>query len=364
MPEKLKNLFFTASFVADLGEALHRACPELDTDKFTGLVFDTSWEGRELKDRMRHITHCLHQTLDKEYPDALKLLIEAAPSFHGFDTMVFPDYVQCYGLDHWDLSLPALALFTPLCSSEYAVRPFIDQDPQRAMEYLYSWAGDENEHVRRLASEGCRPRLPWGMALPQFKKDPSPILPVLERLKDDPSEYVRKSVANNLNDISKDHPEWVLDVCERWYGHSVNTDWIVKHACRGLLKAGNRRAMHLLGLGETENVSVANLTLDRRTLCIGEELPFTFKLRVDTEDACPVRLEYAVEYARPGGKASRRVFQIRQQIFDPGTHVISRKLSLADQSTRKHYPGQHRITIFVNGVEMAQAAFELAEAQA
>jgi len=359
MPEKLKDLFFAASFVADLGEAVHRVCPEFDKAKFTRLVFDASWGGRELKDKMRHITECLHRTLDREYPDALKLLMEVAPSFHGFDSMVFPDYVQCYGLGHWDLSLPALALFTPLCSSEYAVRPFIDQDPPRAMEYLYAWAEDENEHVRRLASEGCRPRLPWGMALPKFKKDPSPILPVLEKLKDDPSEYVRKSVANNLNDISKDHPEWVLDVCERWYGHSANTGWIIKHACRGLLKAGNRRAMRLFGLGETEKVGVANLTLDRNTAAIGEGLRFSFELRVDTAEPCPVRLEYAVQYARPGGKASRKVFQIKEETFDPGTRVISRKLSLADQSTRKHYPGEHRLSIFVNGVEMAQAAFEL-----
>jgi 3-methyladenine DNA glycosylase AlkC len=359
MPEKLKDLFFTASFVAELGEALHRVCPEFDRVKFSNLVFDASWESRELKKRMRHVTECLHETLDKEYPEALKLLIEVAPSFHGFDTMAFPDYVQCYGLDHWDLSLPALAFFTTLCSSEYAVRPFIEQDPQRAMEYLYAWAEDENEHVRRLASEGCRPRLPWGMALPQFKKDPSPILPVLEKLKDDPSEYVRKSVANNLNDVSKDHPQLVLDICERWHGHSANTDWIVKHACRTMLKAGNRRAMHLFGFSDTENATVQRLTLDRHTLSVGEKLNFTFELNVDTNEARHVRLEYAVQYARPEGKVSRKVFQIKEETFDPGTHVISRKLSLADQSTRKHYPGHHQISIFVNGVEMASSGFEL-----
>ncbi|HJX38453.1 MAG TPA: DNA alkylation repair protein [Anaerolineae bacterium] len=359
MPEKLKDLFFTASFIAELAEALHRVCPDFDGDRLSNLVFDASWESRELKERMRHVTECLHETLDREYPEALEILIEIAPSFSGFDTMVFPDYVQCYGLEHWDLSLPALAFFTPLCSSEYAIRPFLDRDPQRAMEALYTWAEDENPHLRRLASEGCRPRLPWGMALPQFKKDPSPILPVLEKLKDDPSEYVRKSVANNLNEISKDHPQLVLDICERWYGHSANTDWIVKHACRGLLKAGNRRAMHLFGLAETENLSVLNLTLDRHTLSIGEELPFTFELRVDTAGPCLARLEYSVQYARPEGKVSRKMFQIKEQTFEPGTHSVSRKLSLVDQSTRQHHPGQHQVSIIVNGVEMASSGFEL-----
>ena len=359
MPEKLKDLFFTASFVADLGEALHRVFPEFDRDKFTRLVFDASWESRELKERMRHVTECLHETLDKEYPEALEILIGIAPSFSGFDTMVFPDYVERYGLDRWELSLPALALFTPLCSSEFAIRPFLDQDPETAMRYLYTWAEDQNHHVRRLASEGCRPRLPWGMTLPQFKKDPTPVLPILEKLKNDESDYVRKSVANNLNEISKDHPQLVLDICERWYGQTANTDWIVKHACRTMLKAGNQRAMHLFGLGETENVSVLNLTLDRRALSIGEELPFTFELRVDTAEACRVRLEYAVQYARPEGKVSRKVFQIKEETFEPGTHLVSRKLSLADQSTRRHYPGQHRISIFVNGAEMASSDFDL-----
>src|SRR4030042_5071020 len=238
MPQKLKALFFTASFIAELAEALHRVCDDFDGDRCSNLVFDASWESRELKERRRHVTECLHETLDREYPEALEILIEIAPSFSGFDTMVFPDYVQCYGLEHWDLSLPALAFFTPLCSSEYAIRPFLDRDPQRAMEALYAWAEDENPHLRRLASAGCRPRLPWGVALPQFKKDTSPILPVLEKLKDDPPQNVRKSVANNPNDIFKDHPQLVLDICERWYRHSANTDWIAQHDSRGLLKTG------------------------------------------------------------------------------------------------------------------------------
>jgi 3-methyladenine DNA glycosylase AlkC len=359
MPEKLKNLFFTASFVTQLGYAIQRVHPDFDKQKFSSLVFDAHWQKRELKEKMRHITGCLQATLDKEFPEALEILTEVAPSFSGFDSMVFPDYVQYYGLDHWDLSLPALAFFTTLCSSEYAVRPFLDQDPERAMEYLHTWAEDENEHVRRLASEGCRPRLPWGMALPRFKNDPSLILPVLDKLKDDPSEYVRKSVANNLNDISKDHPELVLDVCERWQGQSANTDWIVKHACRGLLKSGNRRAMRLFGFADTENVAIQDLTLDRSTLPVGEELTLTFNLRVDTEEACRVRLEYEVQYARPAGKASRKVFQIREGNFEPGRYTISRKLSFIDRSTRKHYPGEHGISIVVNGVEMAKTVFEL-----
>ena len=362
MPEKLKDLFFTASFVTQLGDAIQRVYPDFDQEKLSSLVFDAHWETRELKERMRHVTNCLHETLARGFPEALEILIEIAPAFRGFDSMVFPDYVECYGMDHWDLSLPALALFTPLCSSEYAIRPFLDQDGERAMEYLYAWTEDDNHHVRRLASEGCRPRLPWGMALPRFKKDPSPILPVLEKLKDDPSEYVRKSVANNLNAISKDHPELVLDVCERWYGHTANTDWIVKHACRTMLRAGNRRAMLLFGFADPTQINVNPLRLDRETLNIGEDLHFTFELSVDTDAACKVRLEYVIEYARPGEKTSRKVFQIREASLQPGSHTISRKHSFMDQSTRKHYPGRHQILLIVNGVETARASLELTNA--
>jgi 3-methyladenine DNA glycosylase AlkC len=362
MPEKLKDIFFTASFVTQLGDAIQRVCPDFDGQKLSSLVFDGDWESRELKERMRHVTHCLHETLAKGFPEALEILLEVAPSFRGFDSMVFPDYVERYGMDHWDLSLPALAFFTPLCSSEYAVRPFLHQNPQRAMEYLFAWAEDENEHVRRLASEGCRPRLPWGMALPRFKKDPSPILPVLEKLKYDPSEYVRNSVANNLNEISKDHPDLVLDICERWYGQSASTDWIVKHACRTLLKSGNSRAMQLFGFADPTQLSVDNLRLERQSLEIGEDLTFTFEIRADTDASCKVRLEYVVEYARPGGKTSRKVFQLRETSLQPGSHTLSKRHSFMDQSTRKHYPGEHQIVLIVNGVEAARASVQLTEA--
>jgi 3-methyladenine DNA glycosylase AlkC len=301
----------------------------------------------------------LHETLPNDYATALEILKQVAPAFSGFDAMVFPDYVECYGLEHWDLSLPALALFTTLCSSEFAIRPFIAQDPELAMATMREWAKDESEHVRRLASEGCRPRLPWATALPVFKKDPSLILPILETLKEDEAEYVRKSVANNLNDISKDHPDLVLDICERWYGHSEHTDWIVKHACRTMLKAANRRAMMLFGFGDPTHISVHKLNLGEGAICIGDDLPFTFELSVDGDKACLVRLEMGVTYAKARGKQSTKIFQIKEASFDPGRHPIRRKHSFRDLSTRKHYSGRHQISIIVNGVEKATAGFEL-----
>jgi 3-methyladenine DNA glycosylase AlkC len=273
--------------------------------------------------------------------------------------MVFPDFVECYGINYFDLSMKTLKFFTPLCSSEFAVRPFIAMDPERAMVFVMDWAEDEDQHVRRLASEGCRPRLPWGMALKVFKLDPTPILPVLKKLKDDPSEYVRRSVANNLNDISKDHPEVVLEVCEQWYGKSTDVDWVVKHACRGLLKAGNRRAMLLFGFSDPLTIHVKNLVIDKDKLGIGGDVRFTFNLHVETQRESKVRLEYKVDFVKARGKRSPKIFQFGERILDPGEHTFTKTHSFVDRSTRKHYPGEHRITIIVNGVAKASVSFEL-----
>jgi len=362
MPEKLKDVLFSRESLHGLADAIVAVDPQFDRQVFLTLVQSGGWEERELLDRMHHVTYCLHETLPPDFPVALDILKKVAPSLRGFYPVVCSDYVERYGLEHWELSMPALAFFTRFGSSEFAVRPFIAHDPARAMVVLASWADDPNHHVRRLASEGCRPSLPWGMDLPMFQQDPTPILPILEKLKDDESEYVRKSVANNLNAISKDHPDLALDIAERWYGRSPRTDWIVRHALRTLLKGGNTRALLLLGVAEQGRVRVENLTPEQATLPIGEELRYQFTLHVDGQTPCQVRLELAVDYVKSRGRLSRKVFAIRADRFAPGSHVISRKLSFADRSTRRHYPGRHYLTVVVNGVEMAKASVLLTQA--
>ena len=211
--------------------------------------------------------------------------------------------------------------------------------------------------MRRLASEGCRPRLPWAMALPKFKKDPTPLLPILEHLKNDPSETVRRSVANNLNDISKDNPVIALDVCERWHGQSTETDKIVKHACRGLLKAGDKRALAIFGYSDPADLVISNFTLATPSLRIGDNLEFSFTMELQHKSK--VRLEYAIHYVKAKGQLSKKVFKITENDYKAGSHSYKRKHSLADMSTRKHYPGTHRISLFVNGEEKIKDTFEL-----
>ncbi len=359
MAEKLKEMFLTKSTIKDFSETIRRFYSAFDQEKFLSLVFDSEFEGRELKARMRHTTECLIQTLPEPYEEAVGILKQAAPHVKGFESMCLPDYVELRGLDDWDTSLDAMEHFTRISSSEFAIRPFIIKDTKRAMAFMLKLADDEHVNVRRFSSEGCRPRLPWAMAIPVLKRDPSLILPILEKLKDDDSEFVRRSVSNNLNDISKDHPELVLDICERWFGKSEKTDWVIKRACRTMLKAGVSRAMVLFGFGDPANICVGNLSLGKNKLAIGEKLRFEFELQVDTKKESKVRLEYAVYFAKARSKVSRKVFKITENTYSPGKHKLTRNHSFADMSTRKHYPGEHRISIIVNGVEKAEAALVL-----
>lgn len=361
MAERLKDRFFSEKFIVNLGKAILKVNPDFDQSAFIGLIYNEGWEDRELKQKMNHTSKSLAATLPKDYPEALRILCEVAPNFQGFDAMVFPDFVENYGLEDWDISLQALAKFTKLCSSEFAIRPFLAKDPERGMDQMLKWAKEKNPHLRRLASEGCRPRLPWAMALSTFKKDPGPIIPIMETLKDDPSEYVRMSVANNLNDISKDHPDLVLDTCEQWYGQSKNTDWIVKRACRTLLKAGNTRALLLFGFGDPGPVLIKGPDFDKQSLPIGDDLRFTFTMSLEQRESYRIRLEYRVYFTKANGKLAGKVFQIREAIFKPGSHTISRKHSFKDLSTRKHYPGEHQISIIVNGEEKVKGHFMLLE---
>jgi 3-methyladenine DNA glycosylase AlkC len=320
-------------------------------------MFDESFKEKELLDKMRHTTKCLFETLPKPYEKALNILIKAAPDVKGFEAMALPDFVATYGMDEWDLSLPALGHFTKYYSSELAIRPFLAKDPEKGLTYMAAWADDRDAKVRRLASEGCRPMLPWAMALPKFKKDPSPIFPILEKLKTDSSEDVRRSVANNLNDISKDNPELALGICEKWHGQSENTDKIVKHACRTMLKAGNKRALAIFGYSNPSLIEVTNLRLDKKALKIGDILTFSFDITVEKKSK--VRLEHTVYFVKAKGKLSKKVFKITEKDYDSGTYSISKKQSFQEQTTRKHYPGTHQISIIVNGEEKAKASFEL-----
>lgn len=359
MAEPLKNLY-SRSLVQTLADSLNKQYPSFNQKQFLQTVFDEQWTHRELKQRMRHITHSVHKHLPVSYGQQIEILSGIAHQFSGFTAIVFPDFVEVYGLDHPDISIPALEYYTQFSTSEYAVRPFIIKYESRMVKQHLKWAKHTNHHVRRLASEGIRPRLPWAMALPAFKKDPSALLPILELLKQDESEYVRKSVANNLNDISKDHPQTVLDIVKQWQGTSKETDWIVKHASRSLLKQGHTEALSAFGLNHKLKVAVTDLTLSKSKLNIGDSFQFSFEVQLLEKKAEPIRLEYRIYFMKSNGKPAGKIFQIGTYTTEPQQILSIRKShAFADLSTRKHYPGAHRLAVVVNGSELAEGSFML-----
>ena len=356
---KLLKDHFDRSYLTRLVDEIQKYEPAFPKRKMLSFVFDAHWEQKELKQRMRHISHAMREYLPADYESALHILRQAAPQFGGFEAMFFPDFVEVYGLDEWDLSLSALEHFTKYSSSEFAVRPFILQDQQRMMRQMKRWAASKNHHVRRLASEGSRPRLPWAMALPQFKKDPAPTLPLLEKLKEDPSEYVRRSVANHLNDISKDHPEIVIDIAKQWIKGKPETQWIVKHASRTLLKQGEPEVLALFGYQAPVGIHVQGFQITPQVIAQGEDVQFEFELVSDSGELGLLRLEYAIDFVRQRGPASRKVFKISEGSVSRKSRAYSRRHSFQPISTRKYYPGTHQITIIVNGQEMIDDQFEL-----
>ncbi len=317
MADALKDMYSRA-FFEGLANKVAEAYPPFDRVAYLERVFASDWDALELKQRMRRGAEALRPGLPAAYEDALDVVLRAADLCgSGFPYMLFPDFVEVYGLDDPERSLPALARLTKYSSSEFAVRPYMVRYPELALRAMREWAESEDEHVRRLASEGCRPRLPWGMALAAFKRDPSPILPILERLKRDPSEYVRRSVANNLNDISKDHPRLALDLASRWLGEHPHTDWIAKHACRSLLKKCVPEALALFGVGDASGVRVERFAASSGFVEEGGALEASFALNVEAESPRKLRVEYAIDYVKANGSTSRKLFKLAEREFPP-----------------------------------------------
>jgi len=367
MPEPLKNRY-THESLHDLALRVRSVYPSFTVDDFVADIMDETWEALELKASMRQISINLGKYLPGNYEQALGILDRVSadypPGISDFTLMCFPDFVAIHGQDerHWDLSIAALARYTQYSTSEFAVRPFIIKHEERMMAQMGTWAKHENEHVRRLASEGCRPALPWGQALASFKKDPLPVLGILEQLKSDSSLYVRKSVANNLNDISKTHPDLVIKTVRSWYGKNVHTDWIVKHACRTLLKKGNKDVLGIFGFADGDCVHVANFALGGTSVPIGEGITFSFT--IEAKKAAKLRLEYGIDYVKANGKRNRKIFQISEiSLQKNGKKSYTKSHSFAAVSTRKHYPGAHSVALLVNGAEHGTLDFEVLAAQ-
>lgn len=353
-----------AHSVDEIAAAIAVVVAEFDERGFVAAVFDQDWEERAFKQRIRHIAVTARDFIGGDYTAGLAVLRKAAlglPSA-GLAVWCLNDFVEEFGVDAPDQSLPALEQFTKIASAEFAVRPFIRRYPEMMAAQMLKWARSDDPSVRRLASEGFRPRLRWGMGLPRIKRDPSPVLPVLELLRSDPSETVRRSVANNLNDISKDHPEIVVATPAKWGGETTEAVTLRKHPLRTLLKKGHAGAMELLGFAKDAAIKVVGMAVVPPTATVGEHVVVEFQVVSTSDRPQQLMIDYAVVYQTASGTGSRKVFKGKVEELGAGASVeLRRKVSLRQMTTRRICPGPHLAEAQVNGVVRAAAEFDVVE---
>jgi 3-methyladenine DNA glycosylase AlkC len=325
----------------------------------------------ELKARVHHLIAVLHRHYDMPFKKLSKYLqdlpqvwdrAEAANNNAGFAAWPLIDYIAAHGLQYPKEALQTLEKLTPLFSAEFAVRPFIQQHTDVTYAKLLEWCEHPSEHVRRLASEGSRPRLPWAMRLPQYINDPRPLAAILEKLKTDESLYVRRSVANSLNDISKDNAEWMIQLCERWLADKhQHTDWIVKHALRSLVKAGDARVFPLLGYAAAPNVVATEIKLNKKRIAKGEAVSFSCIITAG-DQAQNLVVDYIIYFMKANGKLAPKVFKLKNIILAENESVmLSKSYSFKPITTRRYYVGTHQLSLQVNGKEVARTDFTLVD---
>lgn len=356
------------ALVKKMAEHIRHHYPQFDSRRFVQL--SPQLAALEMKSRIRLICDYLHSHLPQDYKSALRILLKATTAPHpkydslkGFDLWAFTEFVHRYGLEDLDASLRALHTLTQRFTGEFAIRPFLIHRQEETLAVLKRWAHDKNYHVRRLVSEGSRPRLPWGEVLQAFIKDPKPTLALLEELKYDDELYVRKSVANHLNDITKTHPDLVLRTLKSWSKncpaeHQEKVDWITRHALRTQIKAGNPKALRLLGYHTDAEVRMSDLKLRKSKVKAGDYLEFSFSLT--SRQMAKVVVDYAIHYKKSNGGNSSKVFKLaNKELPAREPIVISKRHSFKPVTTRRLYSGRHIVEILVNGRSLGRKEFQV-----
>jgi len=372
MPEPFKNLF-NKKVIRGIGEHFAKAWPDFDRAAFIAAAAKNI-DALELKERSAQITAAMFAFLPDDFEKSAAIMLTSLAPEDGCDVntdvdkrgivgwaiMPMTHYVGLYGLGYFDLSMRLLKEMTKRFSSEFGIRFFLLDEPARTLSILKTWTHDPNPHVRRLVSEGTRPRLPWVMRLPVFIEDPTPVIRLLEVLKDDQEEYVRRSVANNLNDIAKDHPDLVAQIAGRWLkGASKDREKLVRHACRTLIKQGHQGTLKAFGYGTPciERVKLNILTLH---VTFGTALEFELCLTSTSNQVQPLVIDYAVHHRKANGGTTPKVFKWKTMTLGPlATLAAKRKHPIRKITTRVYYSGTHSVEIVINGVSVGKADFEL-----
>lgn len=356
MAEQLKNIY-SQEFIKNLSNSLQKNYKDFKIDEFKKAIFINSWESFELKQRMRHISKTLYEFLPFSYKEQIEILTKVKQDFKALEAMIFQDFVEVFGLNDFEISMKALEVFTIDSSSEFAIRQFILKYEDKTINQMKIWAKSKNEHIRRLASEGSRPRLPWAVALQKFKQNPQKVFEIIELLKNDSSKYVQKSVANSLNDISKDNPKMVINFVRNNLKISKELDWICKHGCRTLLKTANKEVLDLFNFDKSHHINITNFCCDK-TIFLNEDFNFSFEINSD-EPIGNIRVEYAIYYLKSNSNHNKKVFMISQNSIESTKKRFQKKQSFKNMTTRKHYIGTHFIGILINGVEVLKEEFFL-----
>jgi 3-methyladenine DNA glycosylase AlkC len=356
--KKLKH-FFDRDLVSAIAREIAAAYPAFDRGGF-GRAALAGLESLELTPRAWHIAEALHRFLPSAFPAAADIIVASlgpeipATGENGIAPLRYLPhvfFVQKYGLDDFEPAMSAQYELTKRFSAESSIRAFLVRYQDRTLARLRQWAADDNAHVRRLVSEGTRPRLPWTPRLRAFQEDPRPVIELLEVLRDDPVRYVQRSVANNINDIAKDHAELAVDLCRRWMIDAPpGRVWIVKHALRSLVKAANAGALATMGAKGWPKVKVAKADVPAE-VAIGGRVHFAFTLMSTGRRPQDLLIDFVVHFAKARGRSSPKVFKLTRAALGPGeSRRFEGTVSLQDLTTRKHYPGRHRLEAQINGV--------------
>jgi 3-methyladenine DNA glycosylase AlkC len=366
MAEPLKN-FYGPEIPARIASMISAVHPDFPSARF---VSDArkGLEALELLPRGWHIAHALHRHLPADFETAAAILERSlGPPLtktegNGMAPFLYLPhvfYVAQYGSDHLEASLDLQYALTRRFSAEYSIRVFLDRHPEQTLARLRVWARDPDVHVRRLVSEGTRPRLPWAPRLRAFENNPRPVLELLELLKDDPEPYVRRSVANHLNDIGKDNPPLLLEICRRWsIDASDERRSLIRHALRSAVKRGESGALKILGYGKAPNVRVEHVTISPRRAPIGASVRLSFELVNSARRTQSLLVDYRVFFVKADASTSPKVFKLKTvELKARESAQLSSRIALRQMTTRKHYPGEHRVEVIVNGVAFPAGSF-------
>ncbi len=368
MAEPLKNQY-GVDVPRAIASMVSRVFPAFNSGRFVKDALE-GYDALELMPRGKKIALALRQHLPDDYTHAVAILLDSLDQPHGRDPglslasflyMPHTMFVALYGLDHFAVSMRAQHALTQRFTAEFSIRPFLEQHTEATLRQLSEWATDPSPHVRRLVSEGTRPRLPWAPRLRQFQADPVPVLALLELLKDDPELYVRRSVANNLNDIGKDHPELLARTAQGWLKNaSAERAWIVGHALRSAVKRGDSGALKVLGYGKTAQVAVGGVQISPAKPTMGGAVSIAFELTNTEPRAQDLLVDLAVHYVKASGQTNAKVFKLKTLALGAGeTAQFVKKLSLDEMTTRKHYAGLHKVDVILNGQFQPLGFFEL-----